>query len=253
MIPKIIHYCWVGPNSMPDIVKHCIDSWHKYMPEYEIRKWDETNIPIQQHNFMKEAYELKKWAFVSDQARYLIIQKYGGIFLDTDLELLKSIDDIMAQSDTVLALSKHVKKNIYFASPGLILAASKGNKVIDDITDIYEGSHFKNEDGNPNLSLSSPRILTKYLIDNYGLKMKDKLQHLSDGILVLPTDYFDPINPRKIFGNKLQITQNTRGIHHGTATWIPMKKRIGLYASILSRDILGDDFVDRIRGKEKMD
>ena len=92
MIPKIIHYCWIGGTPLPEIAKKCIESWKKCCPDYEIREWNESNYDFTQNVYMKEAYEVKKWGFVPDYARLDIIYRYGGFYLDTDVELLKSLD-----------------------------------------------------------------------------------------------------------------------------------------------------------------
>ena len=96
MIPKKIHYCWVGGNSKPPLVKKCIQSWKKYCPDYEIIEWNESNYDISKNIYMKQAYEAKKWAFVTDYMRLDIIYEHGGIYLDTDVELIKNIDDLLS-------------------------------------------------------------------------------------------------------------------------------------------------------------
>ena len=94
MIPKVIHYCWFGNNPLPFEVKKCIDSWKKICPDYEIKRWDETNFDVYQNDFIKSAYGSKAWAFVSDYARLKIVYDEGGIYLDTDVELKKSLDEL---------------------------------------------------------------------------------------------------------------------------------------------------------------
>lgn len=250
MIPKILHYCWFGNNPLPPIVEKCIKSWKTIMPDYEIIRWDETNIPYQEYNFMKEAYELKKYAFVSDQARYFVLKEHGGFFLDTDVEVIKRFDDLR-ENICFFAFNKHVKKNVIFANPGLIMGAEKGNKTIENIFNIYCKLHFYYE-GKLQLKYSSPRILTKYLLENEGLEIKDKCQQLSNNIKIYATDYFDPINPRTIIlGSKVEMTNNTYSIHHGAASWVPLHSKVARIISIILRKILGDNFIDNIRGKEK--
>lgn len=250
MIPKIIHFCWFGNNPLPPIVEKCINSWKTIMPDYEIMRWDETNIPYQKYNFMKEAYEYKKYAFVSDHARYFVLKEYGGFFLDTDVEVIKRFDDLR-ENICFFAFNKHVKKNVLFTNPGLIMGAEKDNKTINNIFNIYCNLHFC-YDGKLQLKYSSPRILTKYLLENEGLKIKDECQQLSNNIKIYATDYFDPINPRTIIaGSKIEMTNNTYSIHHGAASWVPLHSKISRAISIILRDILGDNFIDKIRGKEK--
>ena len=250
MIPKIIHYCWFGNNPMPKIVLDCIQSWHEIMPDYEIKLWNESNVPINDHKFMRDAYSVRKWAFVSDYARYWILSKHGGFFLDCDVEALKRFDQL-AENKIFFSFNKHVKKSVLFVNPGLIIGVEPNNKTISDILNFYDSISFLNKQGNPQLQYSSPRILTNYLIKQKGLMIKDELQVLSDDILIYPTEYFDPINPRKLFGNKLEKTENTVGIHHCAASWVPLSKKIKLWLSIISRNVFGDETIDRIRGKEK--
>ena len=95
MIPKIIHYCWFGGKPFPSAVQKCIDSWKKYLPDYEIREWNETNYDLDKCKFAKEAYDQKKWAFVTDFVRLDVVYQYGGIYFDTDVEVIKSFDDLL--------------------------------------------------------------------------------------------------------------------------------------------------------------
>lgn len=250
MIPKIIHYCWFGPNKKPEIVKRCIDSWKKFMPDYEIKEWNETNVPIEEHKFMRDAYKLKKWAFVSDYARYWVLQQYGGFFLDTDVEVLKSFD-VFVSNKLMFGFAKHVKKNVLFVNPGLVIGVERGNNVIGEIIKRYNNVNFITEDGTANTRLSSPRMLTKFLLETKSLRIKDELQHLEGNITIYPTCYFDPINPRKLFGNKLELSNETYAIHHGTASWVPKSQKRRMIMSIVLREIFGDSLIDKIRGNEK--
>lgn len=97
MIPKIIHYCWFGGNPLPELAVKCIESWKKYCPDYEIKRWDESNFDLKCCDYVKEAYQAKKWAFVSDYVRFKVLYDEGGLYFDTDVELIKPIDDILAR------------------------------------------------------------------------------------------------------------------------------------------------------------
>lgn len=250
MIPKIIHYCWFGNAPLPPIVKKCISSWKKYMPDYEIKRWDENNVPYLEYNFMREAYEAKKYAFVSDQARYWVLMQYGGFFLDTDVEVIKTFDDLR-NNKCFFSFNKHIKKNVLFVNPGLIIGTEKENETITDIFQIYTKLHFV-DNGILQLQYSSPRILTKYLLENKNLRIKDECQKLNDGLKIYATDYFDPINPRAFMSrDKLELTVNTFAIHHGAASWVPFSKKVRRTVSIILRNIFGDDFIDKVRGKER--
>lgn len=138
MIPKTIHYCWFGGNPKPDIIERCIASWKKYCPDYEIVEWNETNFDISQHSFMLEAYEQKKWAFVSDVARLIILYNYGGIYMDTDVELKKECPfDRYLERDALFVFG-HER----VIETGLCCGCSKGSKLIYNMILAYEGKHF---------------------------------------------------------------------------------------------------------------
>lgn len=250
MIPKVIHYCWFGPNKKPEIVEACISSWRAIMPDYVIKEWNETNVPISEYQFMRDAYTLKKWAFVSDYARYWILKQHGGFFLDTDVEVLKSFNPFLSNK-LMFGFAKHIKKNVLFVNPGLVIGVEKSNDVLAEILSRYDNVKFINQDGSANTRLSSPRMLTKYLLETTSLEIKDKLQHLENGITIYPTSYFDPVNPRKLFGIKLKITKDTYAIHHGTASWVTKSQKRRMIMSIILREVFGDSLIDRIRGNEK--
>ncbi len=251
MIPKIIHYCWFGHSPLPEIVQRCLESWAKYMPDYEIRRWDETNVDIDGAAFMREAYGLKKYAYVSDYARYKILKDNGGVFLDSDVELVRPFSHLL-DSDVVLGINKHVKRNVVFVNPGVFMAAESGNSLISGVLSFYDSVHFVDAAGMPVYRYSSPRVLTSILIKDYGFRVADETQRLRGNVKVMSSDYFDPINPRRLFGDKLEMTDNTVAIHHGAGSWLPMGKKIKRDLSIISRNIFGDAIIDKLRGKEKM-
>ena len=204
MIPRIIHYCWFGKQPFPSLLVTCIDSWRAIMPNYTILKWDESNVPIFNCDFMKEAYEAGKWAFVSDYARYWILYKYGGFFLDCDVEVIKPFDDL-CDENLFFAFQDHVKKDICFVAPGLIIGAEKEHPYIREILNYYNSIHFKDELGNLHLEYASPRILTSLLLKDTDLKIENKTQRLSNGIKIFSSDYFDPKNPRAIISEGIHV------------------------------------------------
>ena len=126
MIPKVIHYCWFGNNPLPFEVKKCIDSWKKICPDYEIKRWDETNFDVYQNDFIKSAYESKAWAFVSDYARLKIVYDEGGIYLDTDVELKKSLDELR-KNEGFFA----IQQEGHYCATGLGFGAKKENEIFD--------------------------------------------------------------------------------------------------------------------------
>ena len=136
-IPHIIHYCWFGRNPKSELVLNCIESWKKYLPGYEIREWNEDNYDVTQVNFVKEAYENQKWAFVSDYVRFDVLYQFGGIYFDTDVELLKPIpEEILAKrAFTGFESTKLI-------SPGLVMGSIKGLNLISEILEEYQKSSF---------------------------------------------------------------------------------------------------------------
>ena len=145
MIPKTIHYCWFGGNPLPDLAIKCIKSWKKYCPDYEIIEWNEKNFDLQYNTYVREAYEAKKWAFVSDVARLFALVNYGGIYMDTDVEVIKSLDDLLLyQSVSGFESETQI--------PTGLMACEKGNRMFQEFLNDYEGKHFIRDDGSLDLT-----------------------------------------------------------------------------------------------------
>lgn len=195
MIPKIIHYCWFGGNKKPDIVCKCIESWKKYCPDWEIREWNESNFDIECIPFMKEAYECKKWAFVSDVARLLIVYKYGGIYLDTDVELHASLDELLNVG------AFYFFESIRNINTGLGFGAEKGHGSVKAMLNYYENIHFVS---NGKMDLRPcPAINTNALKQRYHSLSQNGSRQLVEEILILSVSEY-----------------GTYAKHHGTASWV---------------------------------
>lgn len=224
MIPKTIHYCWFGGKSEPIDVKRCIESWKKFMPEYKIIRWDEHNYDINQCQYMADAYKEKKWAFVSDFARLDIIYREGGIYLDTDVEAIKSFDDLLHEKMFCGFESRDsigVKRNTpieYSVNLGLGYGAEKGHPILKEMIDLYSKLSFYNHDGSLNL-IACPRYQTQILI-KHGLKPNNISQRLRDCIVYSP-EYFCPLS--NVTNKILSLTENTYSIHHFTTSWASPK------------------------------
>lgn len=211
-IPKIIHYCWVGGNPKPKSVLYCIESWKKCCPDYEIKEWNETNYDFTKNQYMKEAYDAKKWGFVPDYARLDIVYNYGGIYLDTDVEMVRSFDDLL-DKESFFGF-EDTGENTYFVACGLGFGASKNNQLIRKLRDYYDDISFLNEDGTLNLK-PAPQHNTPIFAE-YGVTLDNKLQTI-EGNVFYPAEYFCP----KIFKTgKLTLTKNTFSIHHFSASWM---------------------------------
>ena len=209
MIPKIIHYCWFGKGPLPPLAEKCISSWKKYLPDYKINRWDETNYDVHSIQYISEAYNAHKYAFVSDYARFDIIYKYGGLYFDTDVELIAGIDDIIIDGPFL-----GFEKSSMGVNSGLGFSGEAGEPLLREILDSYLNSSFINDNGSHNLETVVDRV-TKILVRK-GLQIVDTKQSVG-GVTIYPSDYFCP---KDIKTGKLTITGNTRSIHHFDGSWI---------------------------------
>ena len=215
MIPKIIHYCWFGGKDIPEEYKHYIETWKKYCPDYQIKEWNEKNFDLSISDYAKEAYEQKKWAFVSDYARLKIIYDEGGIYLDTDVELLKPLDGLLNEKCFLAA-----EKTGYIAT-GLGFGAEKKNEVIRLLLDEYSNRHFVGKNGVYDHT-ACPKRNTKPL-QKYGYKFSpNEILRVKEAI-VFPPSYFDSMDA---MSGKIKISENTYALHHYSASWISDEDKV---------------------------
>lgn len=213
-IPKVIHYCWFGGNPLPELALQCIESWKKYCPDYEIIEWNESNYDVNCCDYVREAYEAKKYAFVSDYARFDILCRYGGVYFDTDVELIRPIDDILALGPFFGVEQDAYGSNNFLVAPGLGMASSSENPFYKLVLERYQQIHFLEDTGLYN-QISVVRYITDFLFEN-GLCNSVTIQTVA-GITIYPWDYFCPMR----YGTgELTITENTRSIHHYSASWL---------------------------------
>ena len=254
MIPKKIHYCWFGGNPMPELMQKCVSSWKQFCPEYEIVEWNETNFDVNCCNYAKEAYEAKKWAFVSDYARFWIIYHQGGVYFDTDVEIIRPINDIVERGPFFgceYGIPERLGEYCACVAPGLGLAAEAGDAVYRKILDEYEAKHFLRPDGANDLT-----TVVKYttdLLKPMGFSSSCKEIQNVAGIWIYPPEYFCPINYQT---SQLQIGKETRTIHHYTSSWHDrtLKGKI----KKMTKNLLGPKLIQlvlhlkrKIRKKEK--
>lgn len=213
MIPKIIHYCWFGKNPLPEDTKHYINTWRQYCPDYEIIEWNESNFDINSNQYTKEAYENKKWAFVTDYVRLFVLYNYGGIYMDTDVEVLKPLDSFLNQK----GFSGFERKE---AVPTGIMASEANHPFIKQLLDLYINKHFIDSDGKQDLT-TNVELITNISL-KLGLIPNNQLQIIED-FAFYPTSFFCPKNSRTF---ELLITPETYTIHHFDGSWNP--KRRGL-------------------------
>ncbi len=209
MIPKKIHYCWFGGNPKPKLAKKCLRSWKKYCPDYEILEWNESNYDLSAAPlYVRQAYEAKKWAFVTDYVRLQVVYENGGIYLDTDVELLKGLDDLLENRAYFgFEGDSHINTGVGFG-------AEKGLALLKDVMDDYREIPFVLEDGSYD-TLSCPQRNTAVFL-RHGLKQDGSQQTLEGGILILPRDCF---NPKDWKTGEIRRTERTRSIHHFSASW----------------------------------
>lgn len=211
MIPKTIHYCWFGRNPLPESAQKCITSWRKYLPDYEIKEWNEDNFDVNIIPYTKEAYEAKKYAFVSDYARFWILYKYGGLYFDTDVEVIKPMDDIIARGAFMGCESSG--ERAMSVNPGVGLGVTPGHGFIAEMLGVYSRLQFLNEDGTVN-----QKTIVSYTTEQlslHGLKTLGEIQ-IIDGVWIYPQDYFNPLDD---LTGKLKKTENTRSIHWFMNSW----------------------------------
>lgn len=218
MIPKVIHYCWFGNGKLPDLARKCIESWKKYLPDYEIKEWNEQNYPIdKQCDYVREAYAAKKWAFVSDYARFDILYKYGGIYFDTDVEIIKPLYDIIKRGAFIGGETVEDSNRLgdcMSTNPGLGMSAAPGLGMYKEMLDSYRNSHFLNSDGSYNKTTVVARMTD--ILNRHGFRTDIVEIQKVDGIFIYPPEYFSPMVYRT---GELRITENTRTIHHYMASW----------------------------------
>jgi len=184
IIPKIIHYCWFGGNPLPKDALECIASWRKYLPDYEIKEWNESNFDVNCCPYVKQAYEAKKYAFVSDYVRFFVLFKEGGLYFDTDVEIIKDMNHIIA------------------VGPGL--------EIIGELLDLYNARE--------NFAIADGTVVdyTTEILKRHGMVNEHRFQKVAD-VNIYPADYFCPMDSTTGIITK---TKNTVAIHHYSCSWI---------------------------------
>ena len=209
MIPKIINYCWFGRNPKSKNVLHCIESWKKQCPDFIIKEWNEDNFDISSCQYAMDAYEQGKWAFVSDYARIKILYLYGGIYCDTDVEIIAPISDLLDQ-EAFIGFEKSIKGD-YFVNSGSMMGAIPGNRLLKELETEYRNLSFVDS---TNCNMTCVDYTTNILI-KYGLVLDNVKQNIA-GFSIYPTDYF---STRDIKTGQITLTDNSRSIHYYDGSW----------------------------------
>ena len=217
-IPKTIHYCWFGGKEMPETVKRCIFSWGQVLPrEYTIKRWDETNYDVTKNKYIKEAYDSGNFAFVSDYARFDILHQYGGVYLDTDVLLIKDITPLLERG-----AFGGLNNSGQFAS-GLAVGGAAKMPIFREFMAEYEDATFLTKGGDPKLDININK--EEVVMERHGYKMALDEPQMVGGLIIYPKEVFCPYDPSK---GETKVTENTFAIHQFTGTWMPdwMKENI---------------------------
>lgn len=229
-IPHIIHYCWFGNNPKPQLILRCIDSWKKFHPDWEIREWNETNYDVRKNEYIRGAYAQKKWAFVCDFARFDILNEYGGVFLDTDVEFLKPLPDDYLDNKAFAGFETASTVN-----PGLIFASVAHHPMLEKIIGDYSNKKFGElRDGKRIENIVD--IVTDILNEN-GLVPNNSFQVVND-IAIYPSNIFCCFNHEI---QHFETSQETVSIHHYFASWSPWYRKAYFRAIKVAVDVLGKD------------
>ena len=212
MIPKIIHYCWFGYNKKSRLILKCINSWKRLCPDYQIIEWNEEKFDVNCCLYTKEAYLQKKWAYVSDYVRFYVLNQYGGVYLDTDVQLIKPIEQLIKKGKFLGFAREDI------VATGLIMATKANDWLCQEVLKTYEKETF--EWTSPEEIVAIGRRVTAILV-GHGLKCNGKLQEVCD-YTIYPKYYFNPTDGDKY----IKIDERAYSVHHYAATWFPTHKRI---------------------------
>ena len=237
MIPKVIHYCWFGGKSLDGTTVKNIETWHKLMPDYEIKRWDESNFSFSACEFARKAYENKKWAFLSDFARLVVVSEYGGLYFDTDVEIVKSFDDLL-KYDAFYGFENNENINT-----GEGFGAIKGHSTVLSMLTQYLKLLPDSEENYP--LIPCPALNTKALLP-MGLKLSGERQNVA-GAEILPKDYFNPYDDPT---GRLKKTQNTYSIHWYSKSWLSKGTILKSKLTKPLHRIFGTDIFAILRGKK---
>ncbi|MCF7568649.1 glycosyl transferase [Sabulilitoribacter arenilitoris] len=220
MIPKIIHYCWLSGDEFPPLIQKCIDSWKVKLPDYEFILWDTNRFPLEKNDWVREAFETKKYAFAADYIRLYAVYNYGGIYLDTDVEVIKSFNDLLNRPYIAGA------EGLGIIEAG-VFGAEKNNAWVKQCLDYYNEKSFINDDGTFN-TLTLPRIMMSQISKTRTFKevhpslLEASLQIDDTGTLYMfPKDFFCAKNHGT---GMIEKTDNTYSIHHFAMSWIAKER-----------------------------
>lgn len=213
-IPKVIHYCWFGGRPHPESVVRCMDSWRRLLPDYRIIEWNETNFDVNSHDYTREAYAAGKFAFVTDYVRLKVLHAHGGVYMDTDVEVLKSLNRFLQHA----SFSGFEDENNI---PTAVMGSQAGNEWMRLLLADYDGRHFTRADGTQDLTTNVSRI-TRTTQRQYGLPMDNAFHDVAGVLTLYPKDYFCP---KSYSTGIITRTGNTHAVHHFSGSWRPEEWR----------------------------
>ncbi|MBQ8619650.1 MAG: glycosyl transferase [Clostridia bacterium] len=252
-IPRKIHYCWFGGGEKPELVQKCIASWRRFCPDCEIIEWNPANYDVTKNAYMHQAYQARRWGFATDYARLDIVYTHGGIYLDTDVELIKSIDELF-ETDGFIGFERGGRASQQMVNTGQGFGAPARHEIIKKLLEVYEGAEFIHADGTQNLT-TCPYYNTQVLKAE-GLKC-DGTKQVVGGLSVYPAEYLCPID---WLTKECTITENTFSIHHFNASWASAKEKrkrrlmrrldyVVHLPNMLLKKALGDESYDKLKRK----
>lgn len=236
MIPKIIHYCWFGGNPLPEDVKKYIATWRKYCPDYEIKQWDESNFDVSENSYCREAYEARKWAFVSDYARLKILYEEGGVYMDTDVEACRPLDELLNyEAFSGFESGNRIQTGTF--------GAAKGSGWIGFLLSYYEGRHFRKADGTLD-ETTNVMTISRMTKEKYDVSLNNTMQIFGENNALFP---FDWLCAKDQMDGKIKRTKNTYTIHHFAGSWLSPSKRLRHRVKLVLVKVLGPGFVLKIK------
>jgi hypothetical protein len=236
LIPKQIHYCWFGRGEKPQLAVRCLESWKKYCPDYGMTEWNEDNFDVDQFAYAREAYAAGKYAFVADVARLYVLYHKGGIYMDTDVEVLRPLEAFLTDH----AFSGFETDELM---PTGIIGAEQGNPWVWNMLQPYAVRQFRKEDGTLDCTTNTQTI-TKACLAECGLKLDGRKQELKGGVVIYPRDYFCPKDSGT---GKTVLTDNTYTIHHFAASWLAPEQRMKHQVAKALRSCVGESGYQRLR------
>ena len=237
MIPKTIHYCWFGRGELTPLAKKCIASWRQFFPDYEIKEWNEDNFDVNCIPYTADAYREGKYAFVSDYARFWVLYHFGGVYFDTDVEVIKPIDDVI-EAGAFMGFEQ--LGECPAVNPGLGLATEPESPLYLAVLDRFERMTFLTEKGSLNPYTMIPMVTD--LLKEMGLTGNGSIEQVS-GINIYPPDWFNPFDDAT---GRLRKTENTRTIHWFAKSWMPAEPAWRTKTKRLLRRIIGTERLTKL-------